>query len=106
MKNKKIYFTIVLTLCMLICNAFTTYAFDIIDSSSCRIGEYGLELQPQAANACKGLDYYFGSNYKVIKDDGTWQYIEGTNGYTGAYNYTTGYGYLINDDGSHTPFFV
>ena len=65
------------------------------------------ELIPTLAKACNNPLYpYFGDNYKIVEDDGLWWTIEGNNGYNGRFNYKTGYGYQINDDGSHTGFYL
>lgn len=105
----KQYLTIILIL-SLFCNvaSFALYADStdseaVVDNKDC---ESTNELMPLMTNSCSEdpLNQFFGAGYKVTGTDGTWIYIEGTNGYTGAYNTTTGYGYLNNDDGTKTGF--
>ena len=52
------------------------------------------ELQPMMANNCDPLNYYFGNGYSVTSSSGPWIYITGVSGITGAYNTSTGAGYV------------
>ena len=59
------------------------------------------ELVPRmAARCCDPLKNYFGSGYKVTSTSGPWQYISGAGGITGAYNTSTGSGYVQMSDGT------
>ena len=66
------------------------------------------ELMPMMARGCgsanNALVQLFGPGYTVTSTDGPWQYILGTNGFTGAYNTSTGCGYLKMSDGTKTYF--
>ena len=63
------------------------------------------ELVPRMATRCYDpLTSYFGSGYTVTSTSGPWQYISGAGGITGAYNTSTGYGYVQMSDGTRSPF--
>lgn len=63
------------------------------------------ELVPRMATRCYDpLTSYFGSDYTVTSTSGPWQYISGAGGITGAYNTSTGYGYVQMSDGTRSPF--
>jgi hypothetical protein len=63
------------------------------------------ELVPMMATRCYDpLTSYFGSGYTVTSTSGPWQYISGAGGITGAYNTSTGYGYVQMSDGTRSPF--
>ncbi len=63
------------------------------------------ELVPRMATRCDDpLTRYFGSGYTVTSTSGSWQYISGAGGITGAYNTSTGYGYVQMSDGTRSPF--
>ena len=50
------------------------------------------------------LARFFGANYTITSTSGPWQYISGAGGITGAYNTSTGYGYVLMSDGTKSPF--
>lgn len=63
------------------------------------------ELVLRMATRCYDpLTSYFGSGYTVTSTSGPWQYISGAGGITGAYNTSTGYGYVQMSDGTRSPF--
>ena len=63
------------------------------------------ELVPRMATRCYDpLTSYFGSGYTVTSTSGPWQYISGAGGITGAYNTSTGYGYVQMSDGTRSLF--
>ena len=66
------------------------------------------ELVPMMARGCGSaydpLVVFFGANYTVTSISGPWQHISGVDGITGAYNTSTGYGYVQMSDGSRSPF--
>ena len=59
------------------------------------------ELVPMMATRCVDpLVKIFGSGYTVTSTSGPWQNISGAGGITGAYNKSTGAGYVLMSDGT------
>ena len=106
--NSKRGIAVILTLCILIGIAGTCVHAAVVDESTQVADEATQELMPRMATRCGStndpLAQYFGANYTVTSTSGSWQYISGAGGITGAYNTSTGYGYVQMSDGSISPF--
>ena len=64
------------------------------------------ELVPRMATGCGDpLVNVFGPGYEVTSTSEPWQYISGAGGITGAYNTSTGAGYVKMSDGTKEWFY-
>ena len=109
-KTSKRSIAAILTLCILLGIAGTcVYAASVIPEENITVTEETTrELVPVMARGCgttnDPLTKYFGSGYEVTSKSGPWRYISGAGGITGAYNISTGYGYVQMSDGTRSPF--
>jgi hypothetical protein len=116
--------TVILTLCILLgivgtCGNITAIAAETTveteatavateEITTVVVEETAQELVPMMARGCgttnDPLTKYFGSGYTVTSTSGPWHYISGAGGITGAYNISTGYGYVQMSDGTRSSF--
>ncbi len=109
-KTSKRGIAAILTLCILLGIAGTcVYAASAVPEENPTVTEETIvaaeettqELVPVMATGCGDpLVNIFGSGYEVTSTSGPWQYISGAGGITGAYNISTGSGYVQMSDGT------